>query len=166
MACLGIGIDRRRWLIKWLEGENPHNKEFATVAVTAMLTLLGSQDVSFAQSGPFTKLAGAWTGGGAVFSDNRSTEGIRCKANRVDEAGVALQETLRCASDSYRFDIESNAMSRAGHIFWKLDRSEPEHLGTSRRSCRRRSNCSLGRSSRLQREPSHRDARKDAVGLD
>jgi hypothetical protein len=89
-----------------------------TAVVAAALIALLPLDTSLAQSGAFTHFAGAWSGGGTVLLDDGSTERIRCRANyQVDEAGGSLEQTLRCASDSYRFDIESNVMSRAGNVF-------------------------------------------------
>ncbi len=49
--------------------------------------------------------------------EDGTLERIRCKANyRIDDTGTALEQVLRCASDSYRFDIQSNAMSREGNV--------------------------------------------------
>jgi hypothetical protein len=94
------------------------NKTTVKAVVAAALIALLPLNTSLAQSGPFTHFAGAWSGGGTVLLDDGSTERIRCRANyRVDEAGGSLEQTLRCASDSYGFDVESNVMSRAGNVF-------------------------------------------------
>src|SRR4030088_1018902 len=46
-----------------------------------------------------------------------ATERIRCKAAYVVNAtGKALQQTLRCASDSYRVEISSNVISDGGSL--------------------------------------------------
>ena len=46
---------------------------------------------------------------------NGATERLRCKAAyAVNAAGKVLQQTLRCASDSYRLDISSNVISDGG----------------------------------------------------
>ncbi|HEY4847258.1 MAG TPA: hypothetical protein VIH87_05535 [Methylocella sp.] len=48
---------------------------------------------------------------------NGATERIRCKATyAVNPAGKAVQQTLRCASDSYRLEISSNVISEGGSL--------------------------------------------------
>ena len=67
--------------------------------------------------GPFLGLSGHWSGAGTVTMTNGVTERIRCKATyAVNAAGKALQQTLRCASDSYRLEISSNVISEGGSL--------------------------------------------------
>ncbi|MGC2224351.1 MAG: hypothetical protein WA624_19375 [Methylocella sp.] len=48
---------------------------------------------------------------------NGATERIRCKASyAVNAAGKALQQSLRCASDSYKLEIRSNVISEGGSL--------------------------------------------------
>jgi len=48
---------------------------------------------------------------------NGAAERIRCRATyAVSGAGRALQQTLRCASDSYRLEISSNVVSEGGAL--------------------------------------------------
>lgn len=48
---------------------------------------------------------------------NGAIERIRCKATyAVNASGKAVQQTLRCASDSYRFEISSNVISEGGSL--------------------------------------------------
>jgi hypothetical protein len=48
---------------------------------------------------------------------NGATERIRCKgAYAVDATGKTLQQTLRCASESYRMEISSNVVSKGGSL--------------------------------------------------
>ena len=80
-------------------------------------TLLLSVSAGHAQSGPFTGLKGAWSGNGTVSLSDGSSERIRCRATyAVDGSGRALQQTLRCASDSYKFDLSSNVTSEGNRI--------------------------------------------------
>ena len=45
---------------------------------------------------------------------NGATERICCKATyAVNATGKAVQQTLRCASDSYRVEVSSNIISKA-----------------------------------------------------
>jgi hypothetical protein len=70
---------------------------------------------SYAQSGPFAGLAGVWSGGGTVTLDDGSTERIRCRATYVvGNGGTGLNQSLTCASDSYRFNLASNVVDRGG----------------------------------------------------
>ncbi|MCO5129547.1 MAG: hypothetical protein M9932_03150 [Xanthobacteraceae bacterium] len=72
---------------------------------------------SHAQSGPFTSFNGAWSGTGSVSLSDGSTERIRCKANyKVNTGGQGLRQTLRCASDSYRFDLDSDVVAQGGTV--------------------------------------------------
>lgn len=42
---------------------------------------------------------------------------LRCQANyTVRENGMRLNQNLRCASDSYRFDVNSDIVSEAGRL--------------------------------------------------
>jgi len=72
---------------------------------------------SYAQSGPFVGLAGVWAGAGTVTLDDGSTERIRCRATyAVSDSGAGLNQTLLCASDSYKFDLSSNVASDNGAL--------------------------------------------------
>ena len=66
-----------------------------------------------AQSGPFAGMAGRWAGGGTVTLDDGSTERIRCRAAYA-VAGPAMDLTLTCASDAYKFNLEGRVMAEAG----------------------------------------------------
>jgi len=88
--------------------------------IVAALTLLVasiSGCPSYAQSGPFTGLAGNWSGGGTVTLDDGSTERIRCRATyAVGAGGNGLNQRLLCASDSYKFDLSSNVIAEGGSL--------------------------------------------------
>jgi hypothetical protein len=72
---------------------------------------------SYAQSGPFVGMAGNWSGGGTVTLDDGSSERIRCRATyAVSASGTGLNQSLTCASDSYRFNLSSNVTSSGGAL--------------------------------------------------
>jgi hypothetical protein len=76
-----------------------------------------SGPASYAQSGPFAGLAGVWAGGGTVTLDDGSTERIRCRATyAVGAGGSGLNQSLTCASDSYRFNLSSNVVAQGGAL--------------------------------------------------
>jgi hypothetical protein len=77
-----------------------------------------SSSAGHAQSGPFTGFSGAWSGNGTVALSDGTTERIRCKADyKVDGSGLALKQNLRCASDSYKFDLSSDVTSQGDRIY-------------------------------------------------
>jgi len=79
--------------------------------------LMLSVSVGHAQSGPFTGFDGAWTGNGTVSLSDGTTEHIRCKADyKVNGSGLGLKQTLKCASDSYKFDLSSDVVSEGDRI--------------------------------------------------
>src|ERR1700674_806033 len=70
-----------------------------------------------AQSAPFAGMAGLWSGGGRIDLQNGTSERIRCRASyAVGGGGSTMQQQLRCASDSYRFEVSSTVESRAGSL--------------------------------------------------
>ena len=65
--------------------------------------------------GPFERLAGQWAGSGTIDLSNGTREPIKCRAAYdllTDQH--RLQLNIRCASDSYNFDLFSSAVL-AGH---------------------------------------------------
>ncbi|QUS42165.1 hypothetical protein RPMA_27605 [Tardiphaga alba] len=75
-------------------------------------TLILSATASHAQSaGPFTGLAGSWSGSGTVSLSDGTSEQIRCRAVYQVNGGMALKQNLRCASDSYKFELSSDVKS-------------------------------------------------------
>ena len=68
-------------------------------------------------AGPFSALAGAWSGGGTLTTADGNTERLRCRATyNVGDAGTDLRLTLRCASDSYNFELGSAVIAQGSRI--------------------------------------------------
>jgi hypothetical protein len=87
----------------------------AIKAAAVGATLVLSVAAGHAQSGPFAGFDGAWSGTGTVALSDGTTERIRCKADyRV--SGSNLKQNLRCASDSYKFDLTSDVTSQGDRI--------------------------------------------------
>jgi hypothetical protein len=78
--------------------------------------LLFSVSSGHAQSGPFAGFDGSWSGTGTVSLSDGSTERVRCRATYKVDGGNALTQTLRCASDSYKFDLTSNVTSQGNQV--------------------------------------------------
>jgi hypothetical protein len=82
-----------------------------------LLAVSVSGTATYAQSGPFTGMAGVWAGGGNVSLEDGSTERIRCRATyAVGAGGTGLNLNLLCASDSYKFDLTGNVISERGEL--------------------------------------------------
>jgi hypothetical protein len=59
--------------------------------------------------GPFESLAGTWSGSGLITMRDGAHERIRCRGTyAVQSAGNRMQQELRCASDSYKFETSTN----------------------------------------------------------
>jgi hypothetical protein len=91
------------------------------LAVSCAMPLAAPDIKAYAQplaaAGAFSRLTGSWSGSGTISIANGTNEQIRCRAGyRVDPTGAALQQTLRCASDSYRFDVSSNLVDSGGVV--------------------------------------------------
>lgn len=85
------------------------------VAICA--AILVSASAADAQSGPFSSLAGVWSGNGTITLDDGSKERIRCRATyAVSNEGSGLNQSLLCASDSYKFELRSNVLARNGAL--------------------------------------------------
>ena len=98
-----VGFDRSRWLTR-----------FAGVAAVVFL-LAGFITASQAQA-PFSRLAGQWTGSGSIDLANGRREPIRCRASYVPGGQSNLQINIRCASESYNFDLHASAAYSAGSV--------------------------------------------------
>ncbi len=86
-------------------------------AAAALLIASVWGSAGYAQSGPFAGMAGTWSGGGTVTLDDGSTERIRCRATyAVGAGGNGLQQTLTCASDSYKFQLSSNVVAQGNEV--------------------------------------------------
>ena len=99
----------------------PRNNPMAPIAsrsvVTLALCLLAFTGPVLAEPGPFAGLSGNWSGSGTISMADGSTERVRCRASyRVERSEANLQQSLRCASDSYRFELTSNVTSEGGRI--------------------------------------------------
>jgi hypothetical protein len=69
------------------------------------------------QVGVFITLSGDWAGDGTVNTNSGTTERIRCRASYVvNKSGDNLQQELRCASDSYKFEVSSTMIYDNGAI--------------------------------------------------
>ncbi|MEH2514354.1 hypothetical protein V1291_005708 [Nitrobacteraceae bacterium AZCC 1564] len=89
-----------------------------SVAAAAVLGLSLVATESMAQSSqPFAGMSGVWSGRGTISLEGGAREAIRCRATYAVRAdGNGLQQTLRCASDSYRIELSSNVIANGGRL--------------------------------------------------
>jgi hypothetical protein len=88
---------------------------FTTAVLAAALAFAGPAPAQ--RSGPFSGLAGSWAGGGSIAIGNGTTERIRCRAEyQVAGSGSTVGLELRCASDSYRFELQGNVRYQGGEV--------------------------------------------------
>ena len=79
--------------------------------------LMLSVSAGHAQSGPFTGFSGSWSGNGTVALSDGTIERIRCRASyNVNGTGMGLKQSLRCASDSYKFELSTDVTSQGDRI--------------------------------------------------
>ncbi len=88
------------------------------VRTAVLCAALGLTSVAaYAQSAPFAGMAGVWSGNGTISLEDGSKERIRCKATyAVSGDGTGLNQSLLCASDSYKFELKSDVKSRGGEL--------------------------------------------------
>lgn len=78
-----------------------------------------SASPSFAQrdaGGPFAALPGSWTGTGTITMSNGTKERIRCQGQYRLETRTSVRLQLDCASDSYRFELQSTTVADNGTL--------------------------------------------------
>ncbi len=83
----------------------------------ALAAAPASAQPAAAAGGPFEGLGGAWTGNGTVTLGSGSKERIRCRVNYdVAADSMSFRQNLRCASDSYTFELRSSIRYADGNI--------------------------------------------------
>jgi hypothetical protein len=89
----------------------------AALFASTILLISAQAQAEPGSAGPFLGLSGHWSGAGTVTMTNGVTERLRCKvAYAVNATGKIVEQTLRCASDSYRVEINSNVISEGGSL--------------------------------------------------
>lgn len=88
---------------------------FAVTAATFLLAWTASSQ----EANPFNKFGGNWTGNGLIYLSNGNKEKIRCRGGFTPADMfnvVSLKLELRCAGDSYNFELQSELNYRDGAI--------------------------------------------------
>jgi hypothetical protein len=94
-----------------------HARRFVIAAGTLLVASTWGMPAHAQSAGPFAGMAGNWNGSGTVTLDDGSSERIRCRATyAVGAGGNGLQQTLTCASDSYKFNLTSNLIAQGSVV--------------------------------------------------
>ena len=101
-----------------LTKSHPRHQSRIGLAAAVMLFAggLSMPHQAAAAAGPFANLNGRWSGGGTIAMATGAKERIRCKATyAADGTGNNLTQSLKCASDSYKFEVQSS-LTVAGSV--------------------------------------------------
>jgi hypothetical protein len=91
---------------------NPLARTVSSAALAFALLL----PLTESQANEFNGMAGAWTGTGQIAVNNNK-EKLRCRANyNVSNAGATVDLQIRCASDSYKFDLTGGVNAINGNV--------------------------------------------------
>ena len=92
-------------------------RKSGSALVTGILAVAVAASSAAATEGPFARLGGLWAGDGTVTLASGAQEPIRCRVQYdVVDAGGKLRQALRCASTSYRFEVNAEYTHAAGAI--------------------------------------------------
>ena len=96
---------------------SPIAQRLCRLAAAAAMMLCAATLSATAEGGPFSGLEGQWSGAGHIKLSDGTQERIRCRASYVvGNGGTMLQQALRCASDSYNFELRSDVESHGSQI--------------------------------------------------
>jgi len=88
----------------------------AAAGVVAVAAAVATPLSVAAAAGPFDGLEGVWTGDGMLTYASGTQERISCRVQYVQSNPNNLQQALRCAADSYNFQINAYFDSANGRL--------------------------------------------------
>lgn len=91
-------------------------KGFRWFAVSGAVVAMMALDAASASAGPFGGLVGVWGGNGIVTYASGNKERLRCRVQYTTTDGDRLSQALKCASDSYNFQINAYYVHQNGSI--------------------------------------------------
>ena len=101
----------------------------AGLLLLATLCLPGGTQAAVAS--PFAAMAGSWSGDGVLSTSDGGQERLRCRASYdVAGTGTELRLNLKCASESYSFDLASEVQYRGGAISGSWSEASRNASGT------------------------------------
>ena len=91
-------------------------RKFGAIAIAVGLYTIATE-VPRAADNPFSQFTGNWSGSGTITVQDGSRERIRCRGTyTTSQEGGTLTLGLRCASDSYKFELQSDITYDGGNI--------------------------------------------------
>ena len=102
--------------VSWFRGS-----PMKALGLAAAIVLAAPKPAALAAS-PFERFLGVWTGGGQIVGTNGHRESMRCRAEYAEaKDGAALSQTIVCASESFKFDIQSYAEASGDSVqgYWR-----------------------------------------------
>jgi hypothetical protein len=95
---------------------SPPKCRWALAVSVLLIGLLLYEGPGLAQDreSPFAPLSGAWNGSGSIALSSGAKERIRCQANYQLRSATSTRLNLSCASDSYKFELESDVVVAPG----------------------------------------------------
>jgi hypothetical protein len=123
------GVDSSEEL-KHQERNMTPSRKYGAIGLMLLGSLFASPDGGQAAAGPFSTLAGSWSGEGTLTTSG-GQERLRCRAAyNVDGRGDNLRLNLRCASASYNFNLTGEFQHRGGSISGSWSESSQNVSGT------------------------------------
>jgi hypothetical protein len=96
---------------------SPRRASAGILAVAGLITMLGTWSAPSLAAGPFRPFLGSWQGAGAITTQDGRREPISCRATYEGADGdQSLTQSLVCASDSFRLNIECSATAEGGQL--------------------------------------------------
>jgi hypothetical protein len=87
-----------------------------------VLIWLAASPLAAQPAQPFEGMAGSWTGTGTITLGTGDKERIRCRAQyTLENNGLHVVQDLRCASDSYKFEMVNELDYLNGNISGRWD---------------------------------------------
>ena len=103
-------------------------RNLAALAIAASLLGFAPQNAESAD-GPLAHFAGSWSGNGKITVKDGTSERIRCRSTN-NAKGNALTLSMRCASDSYKFDLASDIAAEGANISGSWNETSRGVVGT------------------------------------
>lgn len=107
----------------------PHCSAFRIALAIGLFLLPASAFTQQHGGGALSQFAGDWSGEGAVKT-TAGRERIRCKVHYdVAPGGASLDQTLRCASDSYKLEVRSKVVATGTQLTGKWNEITRDTIG-------------------------------------
>jgi hypothetical protein len=109
----------------------PALRNLAFASAAAVFATASFAGAAATGGGPFSGLEGIWGGNGTVTYSSGTKERLRCRVQyTVASNADSLSQALRCASDSYKFQINAIYIHQNGNITGRWDEKTLEISGT------------------------------------